>query len=79
MLSSELLLIIIFPLSTSTFSSKFNIILDATATLAALSDGVEELKVGLVVSTVVKLSAVVLIYLRKNFSVSSNAVLSIKT
>ena len=60
MLSSELLLIIIFPLSTSTLSSKFNIILDATATLAALSAGVEELKVGLAVSTVVKLNAVVL-------------------
>ncbi|GIQ99491.1 MAG: hypothetical protein CM15mP7_0180 [Pelagibacteraceae bacterium] len=60
MLSSELLLIIIFPLSTSTFSSKFNIILDATSTLAALSAGVEELKVGFAVSTVVKLNAVVL-------------------
>ena len=51
---------VILPLSTSTDSLKFNTMLLSTATSVALSDGEEEDKFGLVLSTVVKLRAVVL-------------------
>ena len=61
MLSSEVFFIIMSPISTSTVSLKFKTTLAFTATLIALSDGLDELKVGSTVSIVVKLSAVVLL------------------
>ena len=57
---SDVFLIVIFPLSVSTFSSKLSTIFASTATPVALSAGVDELKVGAVLSTVVKFKAVVL-------------------
>ena len=52
----------------------------STATLVALSAGVDELRVGAVVSTVVKLNAVVLeIPAYELLELSSKAVASIKT
>ena len=59
-LSSEVFLIVILPLSVSTVSLKVRTMFASTATLVALSAGVDELRVGAVVSTVVKLNAVVL-------------------
>ena len=59
-LLSEVLLIVIFPLSGSTSSSNVKTILLFVATPVALSAGLEDDKVGLVLSTVVKLRAVVL-------------------
>ena len=49
------------PISVSTVSLKVRTILAFTATLVALSEGLDELKVGSTVSIVVKLSAVVLL------------------
>ena len=60
MLSSDVFLIVIFPVSTSTFSLKFRTIFASIATLVALSAGLADDNVGLVLSTVVKLKAVVL-------------------
>ena len=45
-LSSDVFLIVIFPVSASTFSLKFRTIFESTATLVASSEGVEELNVG---------------------------------
>ena len=57
---SEVFLMVILPLSTSTASLKLSTILASTATAVALSAGAEEDSVGLAISAVVKLSAVVL-------------------
>ena len=51
---SEVFLIVIFPVSASTLSSKFKTIFASLDTLVALSAGVDELRVGLVVSGVPK-------------------------
>ena len=51
---SDVFLIVILPLSTSTASEKLRTILPPTATAVALSAGVELLRVGAVVSVVVK-------------------------
>ena len=59
-LLSEAFLIVMLPLSVSTVSLKVRTMFASTATLVALSAGVDELRVGAVVSTVVKLNAVVL-------------------
>ena len=48
-----------FPFATVTVSLKFSIILELMAIPVALSAGVDEAKVGLVTSAVVKLNAVV--------------------
>ena len=58
-LLSEVFLIVIFPVSTSTLSSKFKTIFALSDTLVALSAGVDDDNVGLLVSPVVKLKAVV--------------------
>ena len=50
MLLSDVFFIVIFPLSTSTFSSKLRTIFASTAILVALSAGVDESRVGAVVS-----------------------------
>ena len=49
-LSSDVFLIVILPLSASTSSLKFKTIFALTATLVALSAGVEDERVGAVVS-----------------------------
>ena len=49
-LLSEVFLIVILPLSASTASSKFRTMFAFTATLVALSAGVEDERVGAVVS-----------------------------
>ena len=54
-LLSDVFFIVIFPLSTSTFSLKFKTILDETEISVASSAGVDELKVG-VASAVPKYS-----------------------
>ena len=78
--SSVVFLIVIFPVSTSTISLKFRTIFAFTATLVALSAGVDEFKVGNTFVTLVKLNAVVeLIPAYDPLSVSSNAVASINT
>ena len=59
MLSSEVFLTVISPLSTSTFSLKFKIRSAFKSTLVSLSAGLEELKDGFITSAVVKLRAVV--------------------
>ena len=56
--SSEDFLIVILPLATSTASLKVRTILASTATPVAPSAGVEEDRVGLVTSAIVKLSVV---------------------
>ena len=56
---SDVFLIVIFPVSTSTFSLKLRTMFAFTPTAVALSAGVDELRVGLLVSPVVKLKAVV--------------------
>ena len=58
-LSSEVFLIVILPVSTSTLSLKFKIIFASLATSVALSAGDDDDKVGSVLSPVVKLKAVV--------------------
>ena len=69
-----------FPFATVTVSLKFSIILELMAISVALSEGVDEVKVGLVTSEVVKLNAVVeLIPIYEPPWASSNAVASIKT
>ena len=60
MLSSFFFLIVIFPLSASTASLKVSIIFAPTAISVPLSAGLEEERLGLVSSPVVKLKAVVL-------------------
>ena len=45
---SDVFLIVMFPVSTSTFSLKFKIIFASSATSVALSDGLDELNDGLV-------------------------------
>ena len=78
--SSDVFLIVIFPVSASTLSLKFRTIFASMATAVALSAGVDELRVGLLVSPVVKLNAVVeLIPAYDPLRTSSNAVASIKT
>ena len=57
--SSEVFLIVISPLSASTFSLKFSTMFVSTATSVALSAGLEDDNVGFVVSDVVKLYVVV--------------------
>ena len=57
-LLSDVFLIVIYPVSTSTISLKFKIIFASLDTLVALSAGVDELKVGKTLA-VVKLKAVV--------------------
>ena len=57
---SDVFLMVIFPLSGSTSSSNVKTILLFVATPVALSAGLEDDKVGLVLSTVVQLRAVVL-------------------
>ena len=57
--SSDVFLMMILPVSTSTASEKFRIILLSTATAVALSAGEELSKVGAPISAVVKDSAVV--------------------
>ena len=79
-LLSFVLLIVIFPLSASTASSNVKTILLFVATPVALSVGLEDDKVGLVLSTVVKLRAVVLDMPAYELLLpSSKAVASIKT
>ena len=56
---SEVFLIVMFPLSASTLSLKLRTIVESTATPVALSAGTDEVRVGPVVSPVVKLKAVV--------------------
>ena len=56
---SEVFLIVIFPLSASTLSLKFNTIFASLATPESLLAGVDELKVGNVFVVIVKLKAVV--------------------
>ena len=58
-LSSDDFFIVMFPFDTVTVSLKFSIILELMAIPVALSAGVDEAKVGLVTSAVVKLNAVV--------------------
>ena len=73
-------LIVIFPVSTSTFSLKFRTIFASLKTSVALSAGVDEFKVGSTLLSTVKLNAVVeLIPVYDPLSVSSNAVASINT
>ena len=55
---SEDFLIVILPLSTSTASLKVRTIFASTATPVALSDGVEEERVGASTSALVKLNVV---------------------
>ena len=55
---SEDFLIVILPLSTSTASLKVSTILASTATPVALSDGVEEERVGATTSALVKFNVV---------------------
>ena len=43
---SDVFLRVIFPVSTSTFSSKFKTIFESRATSVALSEGLDELKIG---------------------------------
>ena len=59
MLSSDVFLIVIFPLSASTLSLKFKTMLASSSTSFASSAGVEDERVGLALSTEVKLNAVV--------------------
>ena len=59
MLSSDVFLIVIFPLSASTLSLKFKTMLASSSTSVASSAGVEDESVGLALSTEVKLNAVV--------------------
>ena len=78
-LSSEDFFIVMFPLATVTVSLKFNTILELMAISVALSAGVEEVRVGLVTSAVVKLNSVVeLMPIYEPPWASSNAVASIK-
>ena len=58
-LSSDDFFIVMFPFDTVTVSLKFSIMLELMAIPVALSAGVDEVKVGLVTSAVVKLNAVV--------------------
>ena len=58
-LLSEVFFIVIFPLSASTFSLKFNTMFASTATSIALSEGLDDDNVGFVLSDVVKLNVVV--------------------
>ena len=60
MLSSEVFLIVILPLSASTASLNVKTIFASTRISVPLSAGVDDDKVGLVSSPVVKLKAVVL-------------------
>ena len=70
---------VMFPLSTSTFSLKLRTIVESTATPVALSAGTDELNVGTGL-VLVKLKAVVeLIPAYEPLSLSSKAVASIKT
>ena len=70
---------VMFPLSTSTFSLKLRTIVELTATPVALSAGTDELNVGTGL-VLVKLKAVVeLIPAYEPLSLSSKAVASIKT
>ena len=48
--SSDVFLIVIFPVSASTFSAKFKTMFASIATPVALSEGVEELRKGEAVS-----------------------------
>ena len=57
--SSDVFLMMILPVSTSTASEKLRIILLSTATAVELSVGEELSKVGAIISAVVKDSAVV--------------------
>ena len=79
-LLSEVFLIVIFPVSTSTISLKFKIIFESLATSVAVLAGTDELKVGKAFVTVVKLKAVVeLIPVYDPLTTSSKAVASINT
>ena len=70
---------VMFPLSTSTFSLKLRTIVESTATPVALSAGTDELNVGTGL-VLVKLKAVVeLIPAYEPLPLSSKAVASIKT
>ena len=60
-ISSEVFLTVMFPVWTVTLSLKFKIILASLATSVALSAGDDDDKVGSILSTVVKLRAVVLL------------------
>ena len=72
-------LMVMFPLSASTFSLKLRTIVESTATPVALSAGTDELNVGTAL-VLVKLKAVVeLIPAYEPLSLSSKAVASIKT
>ena len=78
--SSLVFLIRILPVSTSTFSLKFRTIFAFSPTPVALSLGVEEDKVGAMLSPVTKLSAVAPeIPAYELVAASSNAVAGIKT
>ena len=77
-LSSEVFLIVIFPVSTSTISLKLRMMFAPSKTPVASSAGVDELKVGK--TLVVKLNAVVeLIPAYEAPAALSNAVASINT
>ena len=77
--SPDVFLIVIFPLSVSTFSLKLRTIVASSATLGALSAGTDEVNVGIVLA-VVKLKAVVeLIPAYEPLLLLSKAVASIKT
>ena len=56
----DVFMISIFPLSASTTSLKVRTIFDDTLTLDASSDGEEDVKVGLLLSTVLKFNSVLL-------------------
>ena len=76
---SDVFFMVIFPLSTSTFSLKLRTIVESTATPVALSAGTDELNVGTGL-VLVKLKAVVeLIPAYDALPLSSKAVASIKT
>ena len=78
-LSNDFLMVIL-PLSASTASSKFRMILSLTPKPVALSVGVEDERVGFTISSVVKLRAVVLeIPAYELLEESSKAVASINT
>ena len=78
--SSDVFLMVILPLSTSTASLKVRTILASTAIPVEPSTGVEEDRVGTPISAVVKLSAVVLeMPAYELLEVSSKPLASIKT
>ena len=75
--SSDVLWIVIFPLSVSTFSLKLRTIVASSATSVASSSGTDEVNVGIVLVVVKLRSVVELIPAYEPLSTSSKAVASI--